>query len=256
VGIRALVEVVAVGLIAGELVAGRGPAYVLGGIAIAACLAAVAWRRRGYRGAVAGAAGGLALGFTLAALTLAPSDDPADVANLVLPARGRLVGRIASLPVVTHGRTTLVLDASSFDRGEGPEQVVGCVRLGLRGERPDLARGTVVGLATTLRRPRNFELCSMPSETPQDTTRPRSFAEPARRIGAVLVAVVRWSGSSVVAEKGRGSPLRPRLHRPGETSLGPRNQGFRRPENVPCFRGLCGHCYHAATGPTPAGNGA
>ena len=159
-GARVLVEWVAVGLVAGQLlvtgrwVAGTGwmPA---GGTLLAACLAwtLVARERRVLAATCAVTVAAGIAGALLVARAIAMPADPDHVARLALPVRARVVGRVAARPVVDPQRTSVLLDVTQV----GPRvQTWGRVRLRVRG-RADLAVGDVVAVETTLRRTRNFE---------------------------------------------------------------------------------------------------
>jgi len=156
VGVRAAVEWVAAGIVAGELLANTGAAAP----ALVACAAgcALALRYRPSRALVAPVAGlaGMAAGWAIVALALGRPLAPGDVAHLPLPVRARLVGRVATVPAARQGRTVVIVVAESVDRGGGPQPTSGRIRLTIRGAAPDLARGERIAVWTTLRRPRNF----------------------------------------------------------------------------------------------------
>jgi competence protein ComEC len=156
VGVRLVIEVVAAGLVSGELLAAR-PEGAAVAAALAAALAGAGLRVRAARMLAASGALAIGAGWGAGTLVRAVPSDPADVARLPLPVRGRLEAFIAEPPVVSPGRTVVVLDAQALDRGGGPERARGRIRLSIRGERRDLARGMSVSLATTLRRPHDFE---------------------------------------------------------------------------------------------------
>ena len=159
-GGRVLVEVVAVGVVAGEMLAGSRKldpdqvTTVLGGFAFAATLGAAFYRRRGS-GAWLGATGlvaALAGSFLVHHVTAVPTD-PTHVARLALPMHTRLVGRVLAPPVMRAGDAVVIVEAREVAGSRG---VHGRVRLRIRGPSA-LARGDLIALDTTLRRPRNFE---------------------------------------------------------------------------------------------------
>jgi competence protein ComEC len=155
VGTGALVEWIAAGMIAGQLAGGVNPGAVV--VAAGLGLAALAGHARllpAARGHTLGPSAACMAALLGAALVLratAPPDDPADVATWALPLRARVVGRIAAVPAVDERRTNVVVEVGSV----GGRPARGRVRLRIRGHAP-LARGDVVGVAVTLRRPRNF----------------------------------------------------------------------------------------------------
>jgi competence protein ComEC len=73
--------------------------------------------------------------------------DVAPPADLRLPLRGVIEGRVVAAPQRRAGRTILVVDAPG----------IGLVRLSVRSGLPKVRYGDVVAAPTTLRRPRNFE---------------------------------------------------------------------------------------------------
>ena len=120
-------------------VAGRGPAYGLGGTRSRRVRRAVAWRR-GYRGRAAGARGRpLALGY--ARRPDACAVRRSDRRRESRAAGARTPAGYRESPVVTHGRTTPRPRHVVVHRAG--ERMVGCVR-SLRGERRT-SRGTLVG---------------------------------------------------------------------------------------------------------------
>lgn len=149
--VRALIEWVAAGLVAGELGAALGwlRTRMALGVAAAAILASLASARLRPLGIGAIA---MAVGAQLVARAAAPSPAIDDVAHLALPQRIRLLARVGSSTV---GETTsAVVDALAV--GWPARVVSGRVRLRVRGRVP-LAPGDVIEIETTLRRPRNFE---------------------------------------------------------------------------------------------------
>jgi competence protein ComEC len=159
VGARVLVEWVAGGLVAGQLLlaGGRitGAAIGLSGAALlVACLGCALVDRYRVRGVVGAAAVAAALvGAALAARASAIPDDPDHVARLALPMRARVVGRVVGRPMVDARRTLVSLDVVAVGSNT---RVRGRVRLRVRGP-AHLERGELVAVETTLRRPRNFE---------------------------------------------------------------------------------------------------
>jgi len=150
-----LVEWIAAGLVAGQLLATGG--WVGGAAAVpalGACLLfmVIARRRAAARTVATTLAAGLA-GAILAAHATAIPDDGDHVARLALPLRARVIGRVAARPVSDDRRTIVLLDVTQV--GTRP-RTWGRVRLRVRG-RPPLAPGDLVAVETTLRRPRNFE---------------------------------------------------------------------------------------------------
>jgi competence protein ComEC len=156
-----LIEWLAAGFVAGQLLAGAGgqpTAPVIGTIVglVTACTAAIAvprWRREA---AVAAATACAALaGALLVAHAQAVPDDPDHVAYLALPLRARVVGRVAARPAGDGRRTMVVVDVVQVSGATPHGDVRGRVRVRVHGPIA-LARGDVVAFVATLRRPRNF----------------------------------------------------------------------------------------------------
>jgi competence protein ComEC len=154
-----LVEWVAAGLVAGELLAtGSWPG---GGARVAAALLPVAcllWTIAARRVSPAAVTAAVAVtagigGALLVARAVAMPGDVDHVGRLALPMRTRVVGRVAAWPVADARRTIVLLDVTRV--GERP-RTWGRVRLRVRGP-VELARGEVIAVETTLRRVRNFE---------------------------------------------------------------------------------------------------
>jgi competence protein ComEC len=164
VGTRALVEWIAAGLVAGQLLAGTGARCGPIGVAVAGVVlvasALVARRSPGYRDAMLAVATSVVAtlcGDALAVRATAVPRDPAYVARLGLPLRARVTGRVVEPPLVANGRTTLVLATSAVEASAGHgRRAWGHVRVRVRGT-TTLERGDVIAFDTTLRRPRNFE---------------------------------------------------------------------------------------------------
>ncbi|MGH7895400.1 MAG: DNA internalization-related competence protein ComEC/Rec2 [Candidatus Binatia bacterium] len=159
-GGRVAVEWMAAGVVAGELLANAGlsaRALAVSAIVYAALTSARALRRFLVRGGPLAAMVGVGLGWVAVTSTLGRALPETHVARLPLPLRGRLVGRVVSVPTSHADRTTAIVDAESFDRGPGPTRVSGRVRLTIRTGRSGLVRGDRIAMDTTMRRPRNFE---------------------------------------------------------------------------------------------------
>ena len=156
-GVRAAVEWVAVGLVAGELLANTDIAALVLIVCAAACAVAVRHRRASALVAPLAGVAGIAVGWLIVAPAIGRPLAPDEVASLPLPLRARLVGRVAAVPAARPGRTVVIVVAESADRGSGPRATSGRVRLTIRGAAPDLVRGDRIAVWTTLRRPRNFE---------------------------------------------------------------------------------------------------
>jgi predicted membrane metal-binding protein len=148
-----LVEWVAVGMIAGQLAAGLDgrTLAILIALGIVGVGLSLLTRRAGP--VVLATVLAAAVGCVLVMRTTAAPDDPADVAQLPLPLRGHVIGRVASIPIVDRQRVT------NHPRGGvrlRARALHGRVRLRIGGP-IELTRGDVIGVETTLRRPRNFE---------------------------------------------------------------------------------------------------
>jgi hypothetical protein len=161
VGVRSALEVLALAVVAGEL-CGGAPVAAGAAVALAAAGTLVARGRRAAAGAIAA---GLAIGAALARDVPDARLPAGHVVHLPLPARATVVGRVADVLRRAPGRGALVVDVESVDRGRGAEPVTGLVRLATRGWLRPLVRGDRVSVATTLHRPRNFDLSSRQPKT-------------------------------------------------------------------------------------------
>ncbi len=148
---RAGVETLAVGVLAGQLVPDGARSYLLP-IALAALAGALAVRRP-PAWIVAAAAASMWLGAARMAAVSAPPADAAHVARQALPLRTTLTGWVVTAPVRTGRRTIFLLEAATLD---GARPVRGRVRVAVRGTIPKARVGDLVRLPTTLRRARGF----------------------------------------------------------------------------------------------------
>jgi competence protein ComEC len=153
VGAGVLVEWVAVGMIAGQLGAALDGSAMWGVLGVAGVAVGLSVAARRAVPVVIASVLAAGLGWALVLRATAVPDDRGDVAHLPLPLRAHVVGRVASVPIVDERRTIVVLEVASVS-GHAPSH--GRVRLRIRGP-IQLTRGDVIGVETTLRRPRNFE---------------------------------------------------------------------------------------------------
>jgi competence protein ComEC len=151
VEVSAVLWVVTIGVLAGQLVPVTPVVFAVGALA----MAGAAWR---WRWCIGGSVlfASAALGAVCLERVVAPPLPDDHVARLSLPLRGTLEGRVVAAPERRPGRTTLLVEASAFVTANGRRPVRGRVRLGVRGPIPKVRYGDAVRAPTTLRRPRNF----------------------------------------------------------------------------------------------------
>ena len=157
-GARVLVEWVAGGLVAGQLlVAGGVSVAAWGSVGAASLVVLVAFGVSTGRRvpALLGAATVVATlaGASLVTRARSVPDDSHHVARLALPMRARVVGRVVGRPIVDARRTLVSLDVMAVG---SDTRVQGRLQLRVRGP-ARFERGELVAFETTLRRPRNFE---------------------------------------------------------------------------------------------------
>jgi competence protein ComEC len=153
--VRAGLGTATAAVLAGELLAARiavAPGLLGGATAIAGALWLVVPRARRMLGwaAIALAAG--ALGAARMAALLAPPAAADDVAQLVLPRRTTIIGRLTAAPVRRGARSVLVLAVESVD-GTAAR---GLVRVGVGAAPVPWGFGDRLRFTATLRAPRNF----------------------------------------------------------------------------------------------------
>ena len=151
---RASVWVVAAGVLAGQLAEPMAPATLVlvglgvgvGGVGLLARRTpAVAWPCLAMLI--------MALGAVQARSVREPALPPPDIGALALPRRAVLVGRVAETPSRRGDHAIVILEAESVD----DHTAAGRVRLKVQGAERPLEYGARIRVATTLRRPRNFE---------------------------------------------------------------------------------------------------
>ena len=155
---RAGVGVLAVAVIAGELLAGRVPAALVAGVALLSLLGAGALgaRRREFAW-IALALAAVALGIARMAPVVAPRLEPDDVARLALPLRTTVEGAIVESPERDDDRTVMVVAVDHVGRDAARRVARGRLRLGVRGDASAVHYGDRVRFDVILRRPRNFD---------------------------------------------------------------------------------------------------
>jgi Domain of unknown function (DUF4131) len=211
VEVRAGLGVVTIGILGGEMLAGmwQPPRALL----VAVPLVVFLCHRRAAVWTAVGVAA-LAVGVGRMGHVIEPRFPPDHAAELRLPLRTTLTGRVAAPPERRRGRTVVLLAAERA----GAQSVSGLVRVTIRHARRRWRYGDRLRVETTLRRPRNFEFRRMQPETLSDTLSRRTSATLTPALSAVEWGGVPEFGSSVVA--GRGADASDRDHRGLRSSSG------------------------------------
>jgi competence protein ComEC len=195
--------VVTAGVIAGELLAGRGGSapWVLVAALVVALGAVLIGRLRDEFVWIALALASVVVGVARMQTVIAPEIAPDDVARLALPLRTTVEGSIVQLPTRDEDRTVVVVAVDHLGREASHRLASGRVRVGVRGDAAALRYGDRVRFDAILRRPRNFD-------------NPGSFdfvAHLARR--GIRVTAFVWDAGAIERLGGSSAGWRARLER-------------------------------------------